>query len=822
MNLEGPGGRTDSWRLLELIAVLTLAMSVLGLVAARLGVFHVPQLWIIGLLMTYAYARLARPVPSAVSERAPWWHLLLVVAVGLMFRLTPFAYIMGGQDQGVYANMAMELVRSGGLSPVDPILASITDSTVLETYRAGNYQPTIYLPGIYNTAGGLEFQFYHLFPVWLALFGGIFGVQGGGYGLTLLSIVSLLFFQRLAHLISGRAAAGLVAGLLLAVNPLHAFFSKFTVTEVPTLAFSTISFAFLVNYWRAPAPRSGRQLVISVLALGLLFLTRISGFMYLPFVFAISTATALLDADHDRRRGMLAWSAGVIALYVFSVLDGLEWSHVYATDIYRMSFAPLLGRQWISWLLALSAAGVFAFGAVCAFGHKEGMRRAGMRVLPWVRIALPLLALLLAAVALYKAHRLGFTDAYVSDPVVGKRFGIAGQGYRSVFSISLVASMVYLSPFIFLAFFIAGFRAVRDPVLLALLFFVVCFLGHIVLMQWNLPYQPYYARYLLSEFVPYALLLVVCTWASLRSGKLKGLLAVMLVMGGLYGLAVSALQVGKSEHGGVLPSIEKVAAHFDDGDLVIVDRALRSPSAPELKTALAFTYGLNVATMTEAELADSAYFDGLVRPFHDVYFLTRDAYPPTGFSMSDSVRFSESAFRHGVMPPIATWMRGDSRLYIHRYGMPSRGRVFGFGSGQSGTALLVDGWSSPESWGVWTSGRTARLNLDPSRLGTECLDAPLIRLSGRVYNTPKHSAQRVRVVLNGALARDVVATLPDGRLEMELPLPQMTSPSGLIELDIETPDAVSPADLGYSMDRRMLGFGLEALKVEGKPAVRCP
>lgn len=217
--------------------------------------------------------------------------------------------------------MAMELARSGGLSPLDPVLGAINDPAVLEAYRGGNYQPTIFLPGVYTTADGLEFQFYHLFPVWLALLGDVFAPQGSSYGLTLLSLVSLLFFQRLAHLISGRASVGLVAGLLLAVNPLHAFFSKFTVTEVPTLAFSTISFVFLLSYWRSSSSqRHGRQLIVSALALGLLFMTRISGFMYLPFVFAVSAAVAIFDPDHGRRRGLLAWSAGQLRSQFFRSL----------------------------------------------------------------------------------------------------------------------------------------------------------------------------------------------------------------------------------------------------------------------------------------------------------------------------------------------------------------------------------------------------------------------------------------------------------------------------------------------------------------------
>lgn len=821
---NGASYRFDSWRSLELIAIFVLVLSVTGLVAARLGVFHAPQIWIIGLLLTFAYDRSTKTLSVTNSDCAPFWHLLLVLGVGLLFRLTPYAYILGGQDQGVYVNMAMELVRTGALEPVDLVLKAIADPSITESYLQGNYNPTIYLPGVYSTAGGLEFQFYHLFPVWLALFADLMGVEGAGYGLTLLSLVSLLFFQRLAHLISGRASVGLVAGLLLAVNPLHAFFSKFPVTEVPTLAFSAMSFAFLVGYWRAPEAAGARRLLaISVSALGMLFMTRISGFMYLPFVLVLSVAVAMFELDPDRRRGVLVWSVAVVMLYAFSVMDGLRWSSVYATDIYRLSFAPLLGDRWRAWLMLLALGALLGWIAAWNLRARESVRLIGQKLLLFGAGSLPVLALVLAALAAYKAYRLGFTDGYAADPWIGERFGLSGQGYRSVFSTSLVASATYLSPFVLLAYFAIGFRAAHRPLLCALLFFVFCFLGYVAVLQWNLPYQPYYARYLLSEFVPYVLLLVVCTWAEMGPGKFKATVAGALLLGGLYGMTLSALQIGKNEHEGVVDSLSRAISRIDDGDLVIVDRGLRTPSAYEIKTSFVFTYGLNVATMAAADLANQTYFSGLSRPFHDVYFVTQDPIPPRGFTASDSVHFVEQAFQHGVQPPVATWRRGDSELFVHRYSGETRDVAahFRFGAGQAGNALLGTGWSAPESWGIWTNSEAARLRLNPDTLAAGCMQQPALRLFGRAYVTAKSPRQRYRLLVDGVTVARAEVKIPKTVIHLVAQLPEEALFSDAIEIVVETPDAVAPSVLGYSNDTRRLGFGLERLEIYDQERNKC-
>jgi len=820
MNSNAASARISAGRVLELLAVLVVSLSCIGLIAARLGIFDAPPVWIAGLLATYAYQRATSSMPIAGEDAVPVWHVVLIVGVGLLFRLTPDAYILGGQDQGVYVNTAMELARTGSLVPVDTVLEKISDPAALETYRLTNYNGASFLPGVYATSKGLVFQFYHVFPVWMALFGDGFGPDVAVYALTFLSLLSLLFFHRLAYLITGNANAGLAAALLLAVNPLHAFFSKFPVTEVPTLAFSLMAFSFLLTYWKRPEAKGAiRFVALSVMAMGCLFMTRISGFMYVPFVVAVSVLALVFDDNAARRKNLLLWAVLVLAAYAISVLYGLKWSAPYARDIYRLSFAMVLGTKWKLALLGCLGFAALAWFLVW-FGSKRpatlGLMRkalaAGMKLLPVLGVAI-------AAIGLYKAYRLGYTDAYASDPWIGQRFKLSHQGVRSLLSVSLIASAVYMSPFILVASFFAAFRTKGSPLLSVLLLFVTCFFVLVVMLQGVIAYQPYYARYLLSEFVPYTILLVVCVWAQSTAGKERksALLGYSLLLGGVYCAALSFAQLGKSEHEGVAESIDKMTSRFDRGDLILIDAALRSPGARELKTTLMYTMGLNVAIVTTDNIGNSNYLESLEQPYDDVYLLTADGGEtvPT-FREVDSVRFTEYAFKHGHAPPVSVWPRNDSRVRILKYDATLEGdfgRRLSFGQGRAGNAMLGSGWSTPESWGVWSSSTAAQIRFDTSNIDLAGQDIE-ITIFGRAYVTPQAPTQKISILIDGNVVANTVAAYPKAVVALTMEISAAQVRGGEHTLELRTPDAVSPQMLGYSTDSRMLAFGLERMTLD--------
>ncbi len=653
--------------LLERLLVFVLAASLLGLALALLGVFKAWPVWLLAVLATLVYHRRAAPTPaSAPGTRA--WQLLVVVLVALLFRLPPYQYVLGGQDQGVYTNVAAHLLHTGGIAVQDKEYARIAREGGLVEYRRQNYTYP-FLPGVYTSKDpGPEqcFQFYHLFPVWLALAASVLGVGWSGFGLLFLSLLSILFFQRLASQLSGSPRIGLVAGLLLAANPLHAFFSKFPVTEVPTLAFSTAGFCFLAMYaGSARDIRQTRWLWLSTLAMSCAFFTRMSGFMYLPFVWAVSVVALACDSDRERARALSGWSLAVVLAYLLSVGYGLVWSRPYALHTYDEAFALLFGLDWRNALIVLGSSIALVWALLWKEREQAFAARIGTGLQSLARLMGPALLLVLAAGA-WKAWQLGFTEHYQGNQVFGPFPGVVGEGWGSVAHTSLVVTALYLGPLAFIALLVVA-QAKLPASGRLLLFFVCGFFAYAALLNWVVPYQPYYARYLLSELIPYALLLLCCALAWLNGRMARGLLAGVLVVSGAGYVVLSAAQMGKQDNVGAFASVGDLAAIAGDKDVILLDGLQGQGFWPkEVKTTLVYTFGRHVVTIGTSSLADMEFMSAIDRAYDRVFVVSTRGRLPPGYTELAPVRIWAMGFERTSLPPYRLVPTMDARLRVFR------------------------------------------------------------------------------------------------------------------------------------------------------------
>ena len=660
---QGAGRLSDS--ALERLLVFVLAASAAGLLLGWTGGFNAPLVLGFAALATVAYAVRAPASPGGLR----WIHVAPVLLLALVLRVPAYDYVLGGQDQGVYTSMAADLVRTGDLAVEDAELARLAAAGYRERYLADNYTVP-FLPGVYNDGAPmprLQFQFYHLFPVWLALAGGVFGLAHGGLALTFLALVSVLFFQRLATQLSGSDRIGMAAGLLLALNPLHVLFSRFPVTEVPTLAFSSAGFFFLARYVQAPvADRTARWLRLSVAAFLCLFLTRISGFMYLPLVGLVSVTAFLLDADRLRARAVGGWALACVLAYAASVAYGLVWSRPYALDIYRASFSLLAGPRWPQ-VVALVVVVALAFWAWTWRGARSRPLRALAKVLAWAQPGLGLAMAAVIALGAWKAWQLGFTGRYLADAWLSKFPGMAGQGWSSVAHASLVVVAEHLSPWLLLA--LPAVSARRLPAAGAMLaFFVSCFLAYAALLNWTVPYQPYYARYFCSELVPYALLLCVVSLGWLRSTAARRWLAAGLVLAGAWFALVSVVQRDLRENAGARASIGQLAAVAGPDDVILLDRFHGPGYLPkEIKTTLVYAFGRHVVSVGDAALNDAGYLRVLSEGYGEVFLVSEGRVAPPGWTHVKAVHLHATGMARSALPPRETAATLDAQLQVFRW-----------------------------------------------------------------------------------------------------------------------------------------------------------
>ncbi|MCE5232030.1 MAG: hypothetical protein ABFC67_07070 [Mizugakiibacter sp.] len=821
---EGAGARMD--RALELVAVFVLVTSFVGLSSTLAGYFLAPQVWIVSVLVTGTYAWRTHARPSALGPGPRWQHLALLVLVALFFRLPAYQYVLGGQDQGLYVNIANYIERTGGVEVRDTVLDRLDDSAFKDEYLRDNRGRGVFVAGVYARDGAsprLEFQFYHLFPVWMALFGGVFGATFGVYALTLFALLSILFFHRLTLVVTRSHAAALAAGLLLALSPLHAFFSKFPVTEVPTLAFSLIGFTYLAACWSSTSSlRQRRWLWISVAAFAALFTTRISGLMYMPFVVAAAVAAVSCDPDDGRRRVVVCWAVAVVGLYLLSVVYGLHWSYYYATDIYRIFFAGPLGAHWPSHIVALAVLGIAFWFGLTMFARRPGGAAVVARwlVVP-VRSGIAVVVLLGLAIGLFKIYRLGWTAHYATDPWLSTAWGLAGSGWRAARASSLAGLAVYLGPLIPLVFMFAVLRRQADPRIEFLRVFIAGFFVYTAILQWTIPYGPYYARYLLSELVPYMILFVVCCWAGMPPGRGRIIVAAALALSTAYAGATTMSQIGKRENDGLYAGLRHLVSRVDSADVILLDSLGPGlPNTHEIKTPLVYTFGLSVVAIDDASLDDASYVSALNSRYDDVYLISPNANPPRGFAPIDSTRIRVWAFRWGYGPPVRIFLREDMRLYMHRLERP----MFPFGTSEyfhapgAWNSWLASGWSNPEAWGVWSIGKSAQLQIDPRQL-PERKGGIALQFAAQAFITPKHPRQTVRVSVNGSLVNAYTVTYPNNRVRMSVPLSRdLLDGTRKIVINFDLPDATSPKAVSLSNDMRVLALGLVSVTAMDAPS----
>ncbi|MGN6312916.1 MAG: phospholipid carrier-dependent glycosyltransferase [Rhodanobacteraceae bacterium] len=657
-------------RCLEWILVFAIATSLFGLVLALASVFHAAQVLLGGLLLTGWFMYRMRHSRAFPGPKARWVHLLLLLLVTLFFRLPAYNYVMGGQDEGLYTNMAQHIEHTGGIKVRDEVERKVQGSPALKNYMEDNYYiPGAFVAGVYARSpnGKIQFQFYHLFPVWMALFAGLFGSAAGVYALTFLAVVSVCFFYRLALLLTESHRAALMAGALLALNPLHAFFSKFPVTEVPALAFSLIGFALLAGYWSAqPSQRRTGWLILAALSFGCLFTTRISGFMYVPFFILLAMAALVFDSEPSRRVALQRWAIWTLIAYLISVLYGVAFSHYYATDIYRLSFHPVLGRHWEGMLAILVGIVLLCWAALAMWTQNSRFR---VRSVAWIngwRGWTPTLLVLLALVfGSLKIYRLGWTTHYANGGL-GEFWHLAGKGWQAASASSLWALVVYLGPLLAIALLLGLLQRQSDPRVAFMRWFVAGFFIYIAVLQWVLPYGPYYARYLLSELVPYGMLLVVCAWAGMRASRTRTMVTVILVLSLVYSGILSAMQIGKNEQDGARESLARLVSPIGPDDLVLLQKS--DDPMGVLKTPLMYTFHLKAADAGEGSLSDPAYLLQMDSLYDGLFLISSKEVAPQGFTRVESVRFKIVSFRHDHSFPHKLVVSENKQLFLYRFG----------------------------------------------------------------------------------------------------------------------------------------------------------
>lgn len=660
-----------------LIAILS-SVSAISLIALVSGLFNPTLCFLFGFLlvflMFYFFPRLfisEKPVLLSSLPNVLLVTLLLISA--LFFRQEPFIYIMGGQDQGVYVNMSSYFQHKGNVEIRDTMRDLIEDPNVLYTYdfRPGDF----FEPGVFKTnkAGNYVFQFYHLFPVWMAIFGEVFGDINRYYALTFFSLLSILSAYFLVTKTTKSYFWGIVAGVLLALNPLHVFFSRWPVTEVPALCFSLCGFYYLANSFDLYQSNNNSNkhlylnLSLSAFCFGLLFFTRISGFMYIP-VFLIILFFAPLEKDKIFSRALVFYATAVFIFFSISVWYGFTYSQPYSLAIYEASFSRLLGQKWQQPLFILLLITIVFFVSWIKITWRNleiqnwlvSYNFNIINFIWWLISSIAVLALLLG---IYKAYLLGFTDRYADNPWVGQRWHLWGQGWKSIGYISLFVAVTYISPVLFLLLFGISWTLRKSIHGLFAWFFFTMFWAYICLLQWNIPYQYYYARYLVSEVVPYGIICAVIGLSLVSNKKWRKALLILAILTTLPYYAYYLVPQLKGREGiAQYIALNEISKEININDMIIFDG-----NNSRITTPLIYYFDKNLFPVFNMnELIEVAKW-AIKHPAIDkVFLMTQNVYNEGFLSPVKTVQYKENIFETVGRIPVNFITRQQYNIYLLR------------------------------------------------------------------------------------------------------------------------------------------------------------
>ena len=144
------------------------------------------------------------------------------------------------------------------------------------------------------------------------------------------------------------------------------------------------------------------------------------------------------------------------------------------------------------------------------------------------------------------------------------------------------------------------------------------------------------------------------------------------------------------------------------------------------------------------------------------------------------------------------------------------GDIIHFQLGGLAEAYQAGGWSVAEKTHTWTLGEESNLLL---RLKTTQEPLPpnqplLLRLSTKVFSSPKHPRQRLTIFVNGERLSDGEFSKP-GPTEILCRIPgSVWTQEDVLRIRFVHPDAVSPAQCGMGSDKRVIAFGFITLTID--------
>jgi hypothetical protein len=507
---------------------------------------------------------------------------LIAAGVWMYFAVPAAEYVIGGRDPGVYMNEGIQIAQSQSLVTTDRLAAGVPASTrdlFFPSYSDPNYYSVRFM-GFHlrdPDTGAVTGQFPQGYPIWIAIAYGLDGVTGTRRVIAWWAILGVLTVYFAATRLIGPIPAAAAAGLL-CIHAIQTWYARYPNSEIVTQA---LLFAALLAHAYAHEDDDRFFGPVAASLLGLALFTRFP--VVIPIGAAVSASLLAHVSGHRARVGFLATLAGWIAA------GGVY----YLTQLRPYSARPIAYVQSLDSVqtTTLVLAGV-AVAALIWASRQPRVSSAIRTILPVILMAIVTLgstyALLIRApggtLAPHDAHAARvFADLYFSRLA----FALAVVGYAL-----LVWRSFWRAPALFLA-----------VTTVSVFFFYK-------MRIW--PENFWLARRFLTEILPAAFVfLSAAVFAPLwmappKDAKRNSASAVFATIGVAvtvllgYRYLAASLPIRKHiEYAEVIPRVERLAARFEEDDLVLFE-ARAASDLHTLALPLSYVYARNVLVLYDS------------------------------------------------------------------------------------------------------------------------------------------------------------------------------------------------------------------------------
>lgn len=678
--------RTVDFIVLSVVSISLTAISLLVLSRFDARIAVIAGLILACVVRWFTPARFDAKRASAGRPVAP--VLLLVLLAALLFRTEPFPTLDGDRVSGIHASMSAHLQREGTAFVDDRLPEALPDERSREIYRAGEPggsepgSPVRPEPDLAPSSDGDVFRLQPLHPLWMAIFGEVFGDAARFHAPGFFGLLGVLGLSLLAFELTGSRPAAFATGMLVATNPLHVFFSRSPAPEAVALAFSSLGFYYLARAYRgmrraAPAGTTGSLVTLAAACVSLVFFTRATTFPYLLALaplFGLGAELKLRNRE-ARARLVLGFCVAVAGLYGASVLYGLGYATGDTPSAHDRTLSHLLGDGWplvVAGAVALAAVGL---AEVARNPRRPAVQRLLMRAAdprPWIRLASLLVAAAMAG-SLVQAYLVGFTELYAGN-TLHRESGVVGSGAGIFLQSGAAGWLLYVTPWL-AAVAVWGMHRPepRWPTAILYVFLAVCMAAA---LPTGIPVVQQHdddARHLLGDIVPYGLTIAVAVSLVAAPGAFRRLGVAAILAAIPFQLFFTAQQMPVRAGAQPYHAMSRIAGVVGN-DVLLFDvegfrEGTRFPTPAHLQTPLTHYFGLRVFPFHEAsrvgELVPS--FEGAVGGAR-LWLLTPAADPRPGLVLHETFAYLAPGMGGAATIPVTVADGREPRtLFLYRH-----------------------------------------------------------------------------------------------------------------------------------------------------------